>query len=184
MTYNPIDQVTLTRADGSQEELKRCGLYPNTYASRDGSIFQVEESEPFMHGKASAVRAVGRTNPVKYLVADAWMEDWEKHGEVIQLQDPSNPFATNVENLQVVPIRGRGRPRGGKQLEELEGVEVARLLGNIQHAAEELGMDEVRLANWILKWTPQAILDFDDVPAQIARTGQYNTLLARHRTNR
>lgn len=65
-------------------------------------------------------------------------------------------------------------------MEELKAVEVARLLGNIELAAEELGMDAVQLGMLILKWTPQAILSFDDVPDKIAKTNQYNALKLRH----
>lgn len=180
MTYNPIQSVTITYSDGTQREARRCGLYPKTFASEDGCIFEVEESLQFHHNRSAAVSTGGRITPVKFLVADAWIPDWEAKGLTINLIDSSDPFNVKVSNLEVSERRNRGRPRGGAVLNELQLIEVARMIGSINETAEEMGIKPLAVARAILKWTPPAILEFDDVPEEIMKSTKYNNLAIRY----
>ena len=180
MTYNPVTSCTLTLADGTQVQLQRSGLYPNVFAGRNGSVFEINELHQFIQSGSASVRTANRTTPVKYLVADAWLPDWEDNGETIAQIDDEDPFDVRAENLQPSPRRGRGRPRGGAVFQELQTVEVSRILGDIAAAAEELGEEELRIATLVMKWCPEAILDMYNVPPEITRTSKYKNLAKKY----
>ena len=98
--YDPIVSVSVTRASGKQEELRRCGLMPHTFASYVGSIFEVSEVTQFLHNSHAAVRVANRTISARYLVADAWWPEWQSEGESVVQHDRTNPFAVGIDNLK------------------------------------------------------------------------------------
>lgn len=179
MKYNPVVGGRLLLADGKEVEIRRAGLYPTVFTSADGDVFEVQEADQFIHSKAASVRVAGRTTPVKYLVADAWIPNWTKFGESIAQHEDADLFDVRVENLHPATQRGRGRPRGGTINKELEAVEVARILGSLEVAADELGLEVEAVAKLVLKWIPASLLDFEDVPNSIRHTSKYKNLKKR-----
>lgn len=178
--YDPIVSVSVTRASGKQEELRRCGLMPHTFASYVGSIFEVSEVTQFLHNSHAAVRVANRTISARYLVADAWWPEWQSEGESVVQHDRTNPFAVGIDNLHISPMRGRGRPRGGTIQEELQALEVALTIGDFQIASEELDIPAIRLSQIMLLWMPAALLSMNNVPREIRNSTAYSNLAQRH----
>lgn len=157
-------EVTVSYSDGRSITLKRCGVLPDLFASRNGDIFHCEKLHLTEHQGNAIARYRNTSVAVRHLVADAWRPGWERQFRTVVLEDRNAPLDCSLDNLIFSSDTRRGRPRSTKMQDEIMLARAAAQCGNLQVAADEFDATEQEVIAAVLKWFPDELINMEGVP--------------------
>lgn len=157
-------EVTVTYSDGRSVTLKRCGVLPDLFASREGDVFVVDNLHLTEHQGNAIARYRNTSVAVRHLVADAWRPGWERKFRTVVLEDRDSPLDCSLDNLIFSADTRRGRPRSMKMINEIMLARSAAQCGNVQVAADEFDSTDQEVIAAVLKWFPEELIAMEGVP--------------------
>lgn len=137
-----LRSLTLHQVVGEDLELRRAGVIPDVFVSKNGDCFQLVPLTRHLQGKNKVLKYRKTTLPVKYLVADAWNPGWD-----VGIEDEAHIVPVNgdhsdcsVTNLKVTTMAMRGAPRNSRLYKKLKAVAIYSQHPDAALIAEELGL--------------------------------------------
>ncbi len=161
--YDPISALKAHFLHRGEVELRRCGLIPDLFATRDGQIYVLRRLNQGMSDGQPTVKHHKSTLTVRHLVLDAYRAGWELEGELVKPRNGDKKDAS-LDNLEVLQ-KGKGRPRSPTMIRQILAVELVLINGgNIEEAAEELGEPPLFVEKAIQQWAPGLIANTNTYP--------------------
>ena len=179
MTLSEPSEVAITFTDGRTVRLRRCGVFPDMFASRDGDIYNLALLPAVNHQDNAVIRHRNTSMAVRHLVADAWKPGWEENFRTVVLNDRDNPLDCSIDNLVFSQETHRGRPRSTSLQDEILLARVAILCQDILIAADEAMATPEEVLSAVLKWFPEALIDMEGVPDNWLKSKAAKDLAAR-----
>lgn len=128
-------------------EARRCGLFEDLYADREGNLYQIKRVSIYEHNKSPVFR-YGKSNLAAiHAMGDAWLPGWEDNAAQLVPLD-GNRMNIRLENIGTAGEARRGRPRSAAPWRKLKARQLWKLCKDVDAVAETLEMPkrEVRLA--------------------------------------
>lgn len=167
--YNPVVRINGVYLDGTERELRRCGMLPDLFSDRDGNLYRLSRVRPSTLGGHPVIKYRGNSVMVRHLVMDAWHPGWEEEGSLVAPIN-GNEFETGFDNLEIVD-KGRGRPRSNMAMKQLMAVELIQMTqGDIEAVCEELSVPPLFVEKAIKAWAPWLLEDnnrFNSLPVDV-----------------
>lgn len=129
------------------EEARRCGVFPDLFATKSGEIYELKRVSTHMHNGSLVFRYEKANLAAIHAIGDAWLPDWDSEGtQLVPIN--GNRRDLRVENLAVAGDARRGRPRSNKVWKRMRARQLYQFCSDIEAIAEELEMTkrDVRLA--------------------------------------
>lgn len=179
MSSPEVTEITLTLSDGTAVKARRCGLYPDLFATRDGDVYTLNHCTPVYHQGHSNVRYRSKVIATRFLIADAWQPNWQDDYETVKLYDEKFPMDVSIDNLELSKDRRRGRPRSETMAIEIHLARVAMACNDIEMVADECNTTPKEVFEAVLKWFPEALVDMSGVPEEFLKSNMHQSLQKR-----
>lgn len=142
-------------SDSDIVEFRRCGDFPDLFASDRGEIIRVEPVSIFSVSNSPCVKYRGSNISARALVADAWISHWEREGRQLETIDGDR---MNLSVMNLRPTSGhRGRPPGGKLRFLAMVFQTFLKTMSVHKAAEELHLQDSDVRTAIAIFDPDMI---------------------------
>lgn len=142
-------------SDGDIVEHRRCGDFPDLYASEQGGIILVHHAKIFPVNGSPCIKYRGNNTSARTLVADAWIKNWEQQGRQLEAMD-GDRMNLSVANLR--PTSGmRGRPPGSRLRFMAMIFQTYLKTCSITETADSLGLSDAEVRSAIAIFDPKML---------------------------